>query len=148
MIRVVNRHGAFCHGLQPGAEGEVDENNVGVKSALAGKLLERVLAIPSGDGSGPSLFEDVRLSEALGTAEARIATLEAERGEMASEIERRDGAIAARDERIAALDAENAQLKLDLEAATAPAKSKASADFTADPAEAHLTTDGRKRRNG
>ncbi len=123
MIRVINRHGAFCHGLQPGAEGEVDETNVGVKSALAGKLLERVEAAPSGDGSGKSLFEDVRLSEALDTAEARIASLEAERGEMAAEIERRDGVIAARDERIAALEAELARLQADLDGLlNAPAK--------------------------
>lgn len=125
MIRVINRHGAFCHGLQPGAEGEVDETNVGVKSALAARppLLERVLITPSGDGSGKSLFEDVRLSEALDTAEARIASLESERGEMATEIERRDGVIAARDERIAALEAELARLQADLDGLlNAPAK--------------------------
>ena len=131
-MRVVNRHGAFCHGLQPGEEGEVNEANSGVQAALAGGLLERVEAAASEALSPPAESGDLR---------ARFDAAWAEREARYAEVSE----VSAR--RITALEAENAQLRLDLEAATALAKPKASTDLTADPAEANLTTDGLRRRS-
>jgi len=40
MIRVRNKHSAPIEGIEPGQEGEVDENNPGIQHALNGRLLE------------------------------------------------------------------------------------------------------------
>jgi hypothetical protein len=56
MIRVRNAHGALCNGIEPGAEGEVDETRPGVQVHLRAGLLLAVLdAAPDGPpaDSGP-----------------------------------------------------------------------------------------------
>lgn len=49
MIRVRNAHGALCNGIEPGAEGDVDETRPGVQVHLRAGLLLAVLdAAPDG----------------------------------------------------------------------------------------------------
>lgn len=153
MIEVVNRHGAFCHGLQPGATGQVNETNTGIKAALAARML-----VPTAEAApaprqalasdGPTEAEGLAMSAEILRLQAQVAQLSkrpVDDGERAQfDLFARESAakLSERDERIAALEAENTQLKLDLEAATAPAKP------TASDAPAGDDTTGRKRRNG
>lgn len=111
MIRVRSHHGAPCCGVQPGAEGEVDEGNRGVAAALAGGLLVRV---------AEALAEKAPVADAPELDRWRDAVARLEDRNDALRVQ-----LLESKERIAALEAENAQLKLDLDGLlNAPAKAE------------------------
>lgn len=113
MIRVRNHHGAPVCGVPNGAEGEVNETNLGVKAALAGGLLMPVGGdAPSTRSPRPVDDGDRAQFDAYAKRAAEeIESLEKERNALAAE---RD-----------ALRAQVAELNAALDAATKPeAKSK------------------------
>lgn len=138
MIRVRNAHGALCHGILPGAEGDVDESNRGVAAALVGGLLVRVSEAPAAEGgeSLPShaealaMLEEIDrrgtvitgLRDELDAARNRVGQLEAEVADAVRRADNEASASILNREHGQRLEAEIEQLKLDLEAATAPAK--------------------------
>lgn len=111
MTRVRSTHGAPCCGVLPGAEGDVDESNRGVASAIAGGLLVRVSEAPAAAEGGESLPSRAEALAMLEEIERRGTVITGLREELE----------AARN-RVGQLEVEIAQLKLDLEAATAPSK--------------------------
>lgn len=134
MIEVVNRHGAFCHGLQPGAVGQVNEANTGIKAALAARMLvptaEAAPAPRHGLASdGPTEAEGLAMSAEIERLRAQVAQLSkrpVDDGERAQfDLFARESAakLSERDERIAALEADLARIQADLDGLlNAPAK--------------------------
>lgn len=114
MILVRSTHGAPCCGVSPGAEKEVDETNLGVKSALAGGLLVRVEVAEKVAADAPELD---RYRAAVAGLEDRNDVLRVQ--------------LLESKERIASVEAENAALKADLDGLlSAPAKADAPAPDT------------------
>lgn len=104
-MRCRNQHTCAIDGVAPGAEGEFPAANAAVQAMLASGQLVAL------DGAGEPDGERLpSRAEAL----AMVAELE------------------LRGARIAALEAENAQLKLDLEAATAPPSTRRKSAATAE----------------
>ncbi len=125
MIRVVNQHGAYCCGIQPGEEGEVDEANRGVKIMLAARYLVPVEEVrakadaPTDADVREMMGEIARRDERIASLSAELRAVEAKNTEAGAEHLRLSMQVEAGVARIAELEAEVTRLKTDLDAASA-----------------------------